>query len=178
MANKEKSVRWAEEHQAARKTYNIQSKKYHWAYRPWGKNNVKMYLRKIYCEMVNGFGWFRIRYNEPYIPQRQGISWQAAKLSICSIQTKNFTFFFNFLRWGETESTWYVGHYWPYCSSPGLYMMMSVKQLVEWELVGEYSEKTCPNATLSTTNPTWPDLGSNPRGRGGRTSLTYVCIHH
>jgi hypothetical protein len=25
-----------------------------------------------------------------------------------------------------------------------------------------YSEKTCPNATLSTTNPTWPDPGLNP----------------
>jgi hypothetical protein len=24
------------------------------------------------------------------------------------------------------------------------------------------TQKTCPSATLSTTNPTWPDLGSNP----------------
>jgi hypothetical protein len=28
-----------------------------------------------------------------------------------------------------------------------------------------YSEKTCPSATLSTTNPTWLDLGSNPGRR-------------
>jgi hypothetical protein len=27
-------------------------------------------------------------------------------------------------------------------------------------------KKTCPSATLSTTNPTWPDLGSNPGRRG------------
>jgi hypothetical protein len=26
--------------------------------------------------------------------------------------------------------------------------------------------KTCPSATLSTTNPTWPDPGSNPGCRG------------
>jgi hypothetical protein len=26
--------------------------------------------------------------------------------------------------------------------------------------------KTCPSATLSTTNPTWTDPGSNPRLRG------------
>jgi hypothetical protein len=26
----------------------------------------------------------------------------------------------------------------------------------------KYLEKTCPSATLSTTNHTWPDLGSNP----------------
>ena len=28
--------------------------------------------------------------------------------------------------------------------------------------------KTHPSATLSTTNPTWIDLGSNPSLRGGR----------
>jgi hypothetical protein len=28
--------------------------------------------------------------------------------------------------------------------------------------------KTCPSATLSTTNPTWTDPGSNPGHRGGR----------
>jgi hypothetical protein len=28
--------------------------------------------------------------------------------------------------------------------------------------------KTCPCATLSTTNPTWADPGSNPGLRGGR----------
>jgi hypothetical protein len=32
----------------------------------------------------------------------------------------------------------------------------------------KYSENTCPNATLSTTNPTWPDPGSNPGRRGGK----------
>jgi hypothetical protein len=39
---------------------------------------------------------------------------------------------------------------------------------VECGLAGEtYSEKTCPRATLSTTNPTWPDPGSNPGRRCG-----------
>jgi hypothetical protein len=28
--------------------------------------------------------------------------------------------------------------------------------------------KTCPSATLSTTNPTWTDPGSNPALSGGR----------
>ena len=28
--------------------------------------------------------------------------------------------------------------------------------------------KTCPSATLSTTNPTWTDRGSNPGLRGER----------
>jgi hypothetical protein len=35
---------------------------------------------------------------------------------------------------------------------------------VEWNWQG----KTCPSATLSTTNPTWTESGSNPGFRGGR----------
>ena len=30
----------------------------------------------------------------------------------------------------------------------------------------KYSQKTCPSATLSTTNQTWNDQGSNPGLRG------------
>jgi hypothetical protein len=37
-----------------------------------------------------------------------------------------------------------------------------------WQGEPKYSEKTCPIATLSTTNPTWPDPGSNPCRRGGK----------
>ena len=33
--------------------------------------------------------------------------------------------------------------------------------------------KTCPSATLSTTNPTWTDPGSNPCLRGGRPVNNY-----
>jgi hypothetical protein len=45
----------------------------------------------------------------------------------------------------------------------------------------KYSEKTCPSATLSTTNPTWPDLGSNPgccSGKPATNLLSYVtaCV--
>jgi hypothetical protein len=42
--------------------------------------------------------------------------------------------------------------------------------------------KTCPSATLSTTNPTWTDPGSNPGLRGDRPATNrlshgtaYVC---
>jgi hypothetical protein len=42
--------------------------------------------------------------------------------------------------------------------------MVIVEQLVELRLAGE----TCPSATLSTTNPTWPDPGSNPARHGGK----------
>jgi hypothetical protein len=36
----------------------------------------------------------------------------------------------------------------------------------------KYSERTCPTATLSTTDPTWPDLGSNAGCHGGKRRLT------
>jgi hypothetical protein len=38
----------------------------------------------------------------------------------------------------------------------------------------KYLEKICPSATLSITNSTWPDLGSNPGRRGGKS----VCCFH
>jgi hypothetical protein len=36
--------------------------------------------------------------------------------------------------------------------------------------------KTCPSATLSTTNPTWTDPGSNP-GLRGESSATNRLSH-
>jgi hypothetical protein len=49
-------------------------------------------------------------------------------------------------------------------------MMMIVEQSVNanWQGEPKCSEKTFPSATLSTTNPTWPDPGSNPGRRGGK----------
>jgi hypothetical protein len=41
--------------------------------------------------------------------------------------------FFTFLGWGET---WYVGHEFAYCTSPG-WETINVEQSVEWELAGE-----------------------------------------
>jgi hypothetical protein len=38
----------------------------------------------------------------------------------------------------------------------------------DWQAKPKYSEETCPSATLSTTNPTWPDPGWNPGRRGGK----------
>jgi hypothetical protein len=35
-----------------------------------------------------------------------------------------------------------------------------------WKGKPKCSEKTCPDATLSTTNPTWPDPVANPGRRG------------
>jgi hypothetical protein len=42
----------------------------------------------------------------------------------------------------------------------------------EWQGKPKYSEKTCPSATLSTTNPTWPDPCSHPDSAVGSRRLT------
>jgi hypothetical protein len=54
-----------------------------------------------------------------------------------------------------------------YCTSPGCWWMRGVEQSVEC-LTGKYSEKACPTAALSTTNPSWPDPGSNQGRRAGK----------
>jgi hypothetical protein len=55
-------------------------------------------------------------------------------------------------------------------------MMMNVEQSVEWELAGETEVPGAPSATLSTTNSTWPDLGSNPGRRGGKPATN--CLSY
>jgi hypothetical protein len=78
------------------------------------------------------------------------------------------TFSFSFSGWGETESTWYVGHSWPIVPAPDdRWWLWSSWWNENWQVKPKYTEKTCPSATLSTTSPTWPDLGSNPGRRGG-----------
>jgi hypothetical protein len=49
-------------------------------------------------------------------------------------------------------------------------MRVIVEHLVEWRLAGETEVlgETCPSANLSTTNPTWPDPGSNLGRRSGK----------
>jgi hypothetical protein len=50
-------------------------------------------------------------------------------------------------------------------------MMMIVEQSVECEL----AEKTCPTATLSTTNPTLPDPGCHG-GKPATNRLSYGTV--
>jgi hypothetical protein len=78
--------------------------------------------------------------------------------------------FFSFSEWRETESTWYVGHCWPIVPAPDdrWWWLWSSWWNQDWQGKPKYSEKTYPSATLSTTNPTWPDLGSNLDRHGGK----------
>jgi hypothetical protein len=76
----------------------------------------------------------------------------------------------------QTGSTRHVGHYLPYCTCPGWLWGWRIWWNKYWQGKPKNSKKTCPSATLSATNPTWPDPGSNPGRRGGKpeiNSLSY-----
>jgi hypothetical protein len=57
---------------------------------------------------------------------------------------------------------------WPIVPAPDDRWVCSSRWNENWKGKPKDSEKTRPSATLSTTNPTWPDLGSNPGRRGGK----------
>jgi hypothetical protein len=67
----------------------------------------------------------------------------------------------------QTGSTRHVGHLLAYCTCSGWLWGWRI-WWNEWQGKPKYSEKTCHGATLSTTNPTWPDPVLNPGRRGGK----------
>jgi hypothetical protein len=67
----------------------------------------------------------------------------------------------------QTGSTWHIGHLLAYCTCPGWWRGWRIRWN-ERQGKPKYAEKTCPDATLSTTNPTWPGPGLNPGRRGGK----------
>jgi hypothetical protein len=59
---------------------------------------------------------------------------------------------------------------WPIVPAPGWLWWWSIWLNEVWQGRTKYSEKTCPSATSSTTNPTWPDPGLNQGRRGGKSA--------
>jgi hypothetical protein len=75
--------------------------------------------------------------------------------------------------WNWLWVSWYCGHYWPIVPAPDnrWWWLWRNWWNEEWQGKSKYSEKICPSATLSTTNATWLDPGSNP-DRCGRKPAT------
>jgi hypothetical protein len=67
----------------------------------------------------------------------------------------------------QTGSTRHVGPLLANFTCPGWLWVWRI-WWNEWQGKPKYSEKTCPDATLSTTIPTWPDPGLNPGRCGGK----------
>jgi hypothetical protein len=65
---------------------------------------------------------------------------------------------------------------WPIVPAPNeRWWMWSSRWNEYWQGKPKYLQKTCPSATLSAINPTWPDLGSNPGRRGGKPATNRLC---
>jgi hypothetical protein len=64
-----------------------------------------------------------------------------------------------FIASGVRLNPLYCGHSWPIVPAPDdRWGWLWINWWNEdWQGKPKYSEKTCPSATLSTTNPTWPD---------------------
>jgi hypothetical protein len=62
-----------------------------------------------------------------------------------------------FIASGVRPSPLYCGHFWPIVPAPdnSWGWLCSNWWNEDWQGKPKYSEKTCPSATLSTTNPTW-----------------------
>jgi hypothetical protein len=102
---------------------------------------------------------------EIYCDQIYNKEFESAKRYLCiylNLRLAIMSFFFNLHSggWNPNGSTRHVGHWMAYCTCPGWNE--------DWQEKPKYSEKTYPSATLSTTNPTWPDPGLKPGRRGGK----------
>jgi hypothetical protein len=65
---------------------------------------------------------------------------------------------------------------WPILPALDYRWVWSSRWNEDWQGKPKHSEKTCPSATLSTTNLTWPDPGSNPGlpcGKSTTNRLSY-----
>jgi hypothetical protein len=72
---------------------------------------------------------------------------------------------------GGWSPYWVHSACWPllaYCTCPRWLWGWRIWWNGGWQGKQKYSEKTCPSSTLSTTHPTWPDMGANPSHHSGK----------
>jgi hypothetical protein len=90
-------------------------------------------------------------YSDPIVGYRFFYYYYSQWCSLADYKPRSLVFSFS-----ETESTWYCGHYWPIVPVPDdrWWWLWSNWWNEDWQGKPKYSEKTCPSAILSTTNPT------------------------
>jgi hypothetical protein len=136
------------------------------------QNHVDIFLIRVFSSFI--YSTLRATYYGRNEERSAFLYWRYSKLPplLLKHNLQHIVFLFSFLGWGETESTWYCGHYWPIVPAPDdrWWWVWSSRWNENWQGKPKYSDKICPSATLSTTNHTWPDLGSNPGRRCGKTA--------
>jgi hypothetical protein len=143
------------------------------------------YNTRDYCFFFWNFSIIQY-YNEHYISKSGSVSvlrWKDERHLCCWIHQNlleqllrlalsirpYWYLFFNWYsgEWSPIGSTRHCGHQLAYCTSPGWLWWWRNWWNDDWQGKPKYSEKTCPNASLSTTNPTCcPE--ANPGRRGGK----------
>jgi hypothetical protein len=83
--------------------------------------------------------------------------------------------FFNFVGWGDMSPLCTSSTNWTIVPHTDDRWIWSIWWNENWQGRQKYWEKTCPNATLSTTNPTWSDVGSSPDHRCGKPATN--CLN-
>jgi hypothetical protein len=121
-----------------------------------------------YCDWLQGSktkGWFLVRQEFSLMTSRPDQLWEP--FSPFSSESFNLPFFI------ATEvglGPLYCGHFLSIVPAPDdrWGWLWSNWWNEDWQRKPKYSEETCPSATLSTINPTWPDPGSKPGRRDGK----------
>jgi hypothetical protein len=114
---------------------------------------------------------FRIQTSELLSRQKSYNGRYFANVYFChNIYIYIYIYIFFFIASGVGLSPLYCDHFWPIVPAPDdrWGWLWSNWWNKDWQGKPKYSEKTCPSVTLSTTNPTWLDPGSNPGCRGGK----------
>jgi hypothetical protein len=125
-------------------------------------------ILKFICEGWSGTGWVDLAYdrNQWRVVVNTVMKLRVLGEFLSSCTTGGFSrkahprsFLFAS---GVGLSPLYCGHFWSIVPAPDERWGWLWSNLwnEDWQRKPKYSEKTCPSATLSTTNPTWPDLGS------------------
>jgi hypothetical protein len=109
----------------------------------------------------------------PLIQEMRGRWWQCYSTNI---NRNSFFFFFFFLKFLEvgvglsplstSATTWTIVP----APDDRWCWMWSSRWNENWQGKPKYSENPAPRVTLFTTNPTWPDLGSDPGHRCGNSA--------
>jgi hypothetical protein len=110
-------------------------------------------------------------------PRRPGFDPQFNSCRICGGRNDTEVgFFFVIFSHGVRLSPFGTSaNNWPIVPAPDhRWCVLSSRWNENWQRKRKYLEKTCPSATLSTTNPTWPDSGSKTGRRGGKPATNRV----